>query len=364
MPPPVVSTQVLVLVIGTLVVVSAVLTIALVGVRAVRRVRTRRRDLRLDRLRPTLLLLLGGDPEEVDAATEALVGLPRRDRNTLEPALVAMLTKVRGESRAALVRVLDRQGTLAAARERLLVGGAAGRSAAAQLLAVAGVTEAVPAMLRLLSHPDAQLRLSVVRALGHLGPVDAAAPLLLLAGDPRDVPLPVLSNALARLPVVSEEDLARTLKFGSARQRSVAAEVSGIRQALTCAGLLQQRLQDDFDTDVRIRCARALGRLGLPRAVPDLVIAAAPGQPATLRAVATRALGHVGHRDAIPVLLQLCRDPDDRVAVNAAQSLLDCGDEGLAAVCEVAELPDGGHGREALQRAGLRGRSAAPARVP
>lgn len=358
MSPPVVTPHALVVVLVVLLATTAGLVVALLGVRLVRRARGRLRDRRLARTRPDLLLLLAGEPDEVEQARQTLIHLPRRDRAALQPSLVGLLAKVRGQSRTAVIDVLTQHGAVTAARRRLRTGTPTGRAAAAQLLGLAGVTDSAPALLRMLGNRDADVRLAVVRALGHLGVGQAAGPLLRLAGDPRDVPIPVLTAALARIDDVPEQDLVRVLTYGSARQRSLAAEVSGIRQALGCAGVLQQRLHDDFDTDVRIRCARALGRLGLPRALADLVTATDADQPAALRAVATRALGAIGHRDAVEPLRRLCVDADDRVAVNAAAALLGCGPEGNTALTELAARPEGAHAREAQQVAALRGRLA------
>jgi HEAT repeat protein len=91
-----------------------------------------------------------------------------------------------------------------------------------------------------------------------------------------------------------------------------------------------------------VAAAHALGRLGLPRAVPALVEALGPTAPTTLRVAAAQALGRVG-------------DPSSLTALALAAG---SGEHDLArtAVASLALLGRGGRARlEALVRAAGQG---------
>jgi HEAT repeat protein len=99
---------------------------------------------------------------------------------------------------------------------------------------------------------------------------------------------------------------------------------------------LLEIMDRDPDDDVRIRAARALGRIGLPSALPALVRATDTSQPLALRAVAARALGDLGGPGPVEFLEVLLGDPDHRVSTNAGQSMARVGAAGLARLRQLA----------------------------
>jgi HEAT repeat protein len=113
---------------------------------------------------------------------------------------------------------------------------------------------------------------------------------------------------------------------------------------------LLEILDRDPDDDVRIRAARALGRIGLPSALPALVRATDSSQPMALRAVAARALGDLGGPGPVEFLEVLLGDPDYRVSTNAGQSMTRVGAAGLARLRQLSRQPGdaGDCAREAL----------------
>jgi HEAT repeat protein len=115
----------------------------------------------------------------------------------------------------------------------------------------------------------------------------------------------------------------------------VAAEVLGLRGAVESADLLVRMLERDREAEVRIRSARALGRIGVRAATRPLVRALASDVP-ELRAVAARALGQVGGEDAAGPLAGALGDSWHRVASNAAEALVALGPPGTEALEEVA----------------------------
>lgn len=119
---------------------------------------------------------------------------------------------------------------------------------------------------------------------------------------------------------------------------------------------VRDRLEDP-SYEVRIRAVRALGRIGLPAALPHLErVALADPAPAP-RAVAAAALGELGAREAVEVLVELLSDPVIRVASHAGAALLRVGPSGVDALVTASRAPgrSQAHACEALALAVLRG---------
>jgi HEAT repeat protein len=106
---------------------------------------------------------------------------------------------------------------------------------------------------------------------------------------------------------------------------------------------------------VRVRAARALGRLGSPVAVDALLDAVADHRSTALRVTAAQALGALGAGRAVPVLAGLVGDPAHWLAHTAAAALVAAGPRGVAALRDLTGGADPGavaHAREALVTAG------------
>ena len=100
--------------------------------------------------------------------------------------------------------------------------------------------------------------------------------------------------------------------------------------------------------------ARLVGELGDLRGA-DTLMAALDDDSTALRCTAARALGHLGYRDAIPVLIRMIDDEtiDSSVRVAAAAALVDLGSTaGIRPLIDHVENPVlGGTAREALRDA-------------
>ncbi|QYG93810.1 HEAT repeat domain-containing protein [Iamia sp. SCSIO 61187] len=313
------------------------------GHHVVATVRTRHRDAVRAELRP-LLIRLVTDEEAT------LPPVPRRRTAALEVLAVDLLGKVRGEARDALLAVLDQAGAPQQAVRRLRRPGPVGRSAAAELLGRAGRAEHLPALVARLDDRDPEVRAVACRALGRIGEPSAVPHLLAALDSRRPVPMGIVGSSLLRIGPVGTGPLRDALQGGrsSTAARALAVEVLGLHGALEAAGVLATRLQDrDEELEVRIRAARALGRIGSPRGTAALSAVVTDDEPTGLRAVAARALGEIGGDDAAAVLLPLLDDPAHVVASNAATALPRCGARGRALL---------------LRRAGGEGRGAALAR--
>lgn len=340
------------LAIGGFLVLLGLLTVAR---RVVRCRAVRHRRALAESLRRTVLELVAGEPDQARAAGDVLVQLDSRRWSAVEPDLEGLLLKVRGETHQALVSVLERRGTLARALRRTRSRDPVTRARGAEVLGAAARTNAVVDLVGLLRDRDPDVRQVAARALGRIGSARAAEALLGVVDGPLAVPPRIVSTALLRIGVAAHPALVRGLSDPSALRRAVAAEIAGLDGAIDAVPALLARLRADDALEVRIRSARAVGRIGMPGAVEALLAATADHEPPPLRTVAARALGELGSPKAVPRLAELLEDETHRVAANAAAALVRCGAPGLAVLAQRARDPGCGHAREALALAELRG---------
>jgi HEAT repeat protein len=290
--------------------------------RTLRRRRLARQRRRADPVRPLLLALAAGELDEQLEAQAALAALDPAAWRAVEPSVVALLGKVRGESLLAVVELLDERGLLARAGRDLLARSAVRRARAAELLGAAGQRAAVPALVALLDDRDAEVRLVAARALGRISLPGAAGPLLAsLGGASPLVPVPVVAHALLRIGSAGAGAVRRGLDAPAPLVRTTAAEVLGRLGAVAAVEGLCALLARDPVPGVRASAATALGRLGAPAALAALVGATAAPEPAAVRLAAARALGEVGAPRALDHLATLVADADDRVAAAATTAL-------------------------------------------
>jgi len=313
----------------------AVLLLALVVHRLGAGLVDARRQRLVQRVRPLLLEVLAdesADPESLDA----LSSLPDGQWRALEPTVVGMLGKVRGGARGSLVELLHKRGTLERAARRARSRSWVARCEAAEMLGAARQPQSLPALTPLLHDRDPEVRQVAGRALGRIGARDAVEPLLDAVVGPRALPARDVASALVLLEPAATAVVVEAV--GRAREmqvRAVGAEVLGLRGAVEAATLLVTMLERDDEVEVRIRAARALGRIGVRAATPPLV-GALVSESAELRAVAARALGQLGAADAVDALVERLSDSWHRVASNAGEALVALGEPGQEALTTVA----------------------------
>lgn len=316
-------------------VLLATMLLAVLTYRLTSTLRQSRRERLVQATRPLLLGVLA-DEEPESAGLDALAALPDRRWRALEPTVVAMLGKIRGDARGALVDVLARRGALeraeASARSRSWVR----RCDAAEMLGAARDPRSIPLLVSLLDDRNAEVRRVAARSLGRVGVRDAARPLLdSLVGDralaPREAAAALVLLEPAATPTIAEA----VAGAEDPRVRSVGVEVLGLRASVEAAGTIARFLDADPHLEVRIRSARALGRIGVRGATGPLTGALGSESP-ELRAVSARALGALGAVEAVEALTACLADPWHRVAGNAAESLASLGPPGRAALERVA----------------------------
>lgn len=203
----------------------------------------------------------------------------------------------------------------------------------AERLASAVGEAALPALHRLLGHPDGLVRANAACSVAVLEP-DQGVPILetLLLENDREVRRRVLvtlcrirspgvgrllSRTLltlyqARLSIDPSDDWTRDLR----RNMAVAL---GSEEESYAVNSLQQAIRDG-DPQVRAAAAWALGKLRNPASVPDLVDAL-DDRDGAVRQRAVEALGELPDRSVCDPLLPMLDDPEPKVAAAAARCL-------------------------------------------
>jgi HEAT repeat protein len=130
------------------------------------------------------------------------------------------------------------------------------------------------------------------------------------------------------------------LKSTEALVRAQAADEMGrrgYRLRKEIAAILRPLLREDAEPVVRAAAGRALGRLGVREAVPDLIGALAD-KSADVRVVAAAALWRLPDPSAVPALLERCKDSEAAAREWSALALGVIGDR--KAVAQLVSLLD------------------------
>jgi HEAT repeat protein len=336
---------------STVTVAAAVVLLVLVTAagRAVRLHRHRGRERLRDQLRPTIVAVLSAPDAPLPSA------IPRRGRRDELFRILAFdyLSKVRGESRDALVRLLVERGTIDDAERRLRRPGDVGRSAAAELLGRCGLTRSREPLESLLERRSPEVRSAGVRALGRLGDPTVIPALLETLHVTRSVPAAIVAQAALRVGPSAIPALSQAAHDHHDGVRSAAVAVLGLQRAIDAVPTLIDVLAADDVVTVRGHAARALGQIGDPRAL-NALIRAARDDPENAGVVAV-ALGDLGDAAAVDALASLVGDEHHDVATAAATSLTRCGDAGIGALrtLQLEGGPAADHALAALARADL-----------
>ena len=297
-----------------------------------RRVR-RSRDTAADAyVRP--LLFAAMDRESFD--DDVVERLTRAQHRALEVHARSLLPNLRGRDRDVLGGLLEHLGAVDEARQRSHSKRARARAQAGEFLGHSGSPSAVRDLVELLHDPDVQVRWSAARGLGRLGHPSALSPLLASIDGPRPVPVDVVADAVFQIHNCPMAVLRQGVRSRSVPTRAVTVELLGRFQALVAIDEVIEVLRSDPSVEVRARAARALGRMGSPRAVQALLACVDAG-PAAMRIQAVWALGEIGSAQAVPALRVLLVGPSPRMAETAGEALAAIGESGVRVLHQVAE---------------------------
>lgn len=166
------------------------------------------------------------------------------------------------------------------------------QEAAASILSTIADERVIDPLISALLSPDWVVRMHAVKALNRLGDGKAASTLVLLLQD--------------KVPAVRDEAISALKNLGHA----------GLPPLL--------EVLKDSDWRVRLRATEALGELGLPGAIPDLLHLLAQDPDTAIRQDAARALGKIGDAEAVDALIQA--SDNDRLRTYAIEALGGIGD--------------------------------------
>ena len=288
-----------------------------------------------------------------DLSLSELQVLKKIDSSQFDEISEAMLTKVKGRAKDILVSFLHSRGTIDQAIAKTRKFGCLGRCKAAVFLGNVGVPEARMPLESMLHDRRRDVRTMAVRCLGQLGsPESVPALLAALDDDRRPVPFGAVLMALLRIGSSGKESVKAALRSGGPRCRAVAAEILGIEGSTEDTIDLVSLLENDPSLEVKLRSARALGRLGSPKAIPSLNKCLEPGQPPALRIVTCGALAAIGDKETVPEIISLIDDGDYQLARAAANAVSQMGPTGIKRLNLAANSDSNGAAlaKEALAR--------------
>ena len=176
------------------------------------------------------------------------------------------------------------------------------------------------------------------------------------------MPVDVAADAIQQIRDWPMSQLQPCLSDPSEPIRALAVELLGRFQSVESVENLVEFLERDPATSVRVRAARALGRIGSPRAVLPLVACVGSG-PAALRAEAISTLGRMGSPAAVPSLRITLLGPSPLLSQAAADALSSIAPVGIEVLQEIADddrHPAGSTARRALAA----GKAKASGRLP
>jgi len=166
-----------------------------------------------------------------------------------------------------------------------------------------------------------------------------------------------VAEILTPLGALATTQILKILKTPSVNDTSlaIAARLSGILHLKQAVPELSQLLTHHV-ANVRLNCVRSLASIGDHSCVSRI---ASLGEDSSweVRSGVMQALGRLGAKEQIPLLLQGLSDQEWWVRHNAGEALLDMGETGIKALEEASEHHVDAYGRDMsrfiLQRHGL-----------
>ncbi len=276
---------------------------------------------------------------EDDSILPALGGPPTgADARAIELILLDHLERVRGIERDRLGRALDELGFIDRYLEGLESRRWWKRAECAERLGLGGARRTVGSLIKVLDDEVSEVRLRAAKALGRLGGISAARPLIHALGEPNRWSTIRIADILSSMGHEVVGELITNFPELNLHARLAAIDILSRIKALEASDWLRERLED-FEPDIRARACAALGSLGDTAAGPELIKALKDGEW-PVRAQAAKALGRMRHTEAIPTLCDALRDREWWVRANAAEALKLIGDEGVRALRRMLDDAD------------------------
>ena len=212
------------------------------------------------------------------------------------------------------------------------------RAEAAERLGLMRSRSAVEALIATMNDPIGEVRIRAARALGIIRGETSIRPLVQALADPNRWSAIRLAEILIEVGPEAVDELLAAYRELPRHAQISALEVFGRVRSQKAGALLRRSLKDPHP-DLRARAAHALGLIGDPSSLNDLV-AALEDDAWAVRAMAAKALGRIGGSDAVPHLCRAIADREWWVRTNAAESLRGLGTAGREALIRMLETED------------------------
>ncbi|NNN19527.1 MAG: hypothetical protein HKL84_06695, partial [Acidimicrobiaceae bacterium] len=277
--------------------------------------------------------------------------------NQLDVLTETILTKVKGTSKDILVSFLEARGTIDQAIRRTRRFGYLGRCRAASFLGNLGVPQAREPLEKLLRDRKRDVRMIAARGLGQLGDPSSIPSLFkAIESKKRVVPFGTVLVALMRMGPAGKPLIRSGLSAKGELVRAASAEILGLLGAVEYTSDLIDHLEQDPSVDIQIRCARALGRIGSPRALAPLRNSLQKQMPRGLRMISCGALASIGGNEVIDEIAQLVNEEDTQLARASAHAASQMGPKGIQVLWRLIDTDSPGAliAREELARTAVK----------
>jgi HEAT repeat protein len=341
----VIALQLLVAAIVTVGGVLLVLTLGILINKAVREARDRADRKRRERLEPPLLAIIHAE-RDVDEEGEphryrfdlAFGSLDAPDQRVIETVLADHAIRLEGLARERITHAFEDLGLV----DRYLRGLGSRRwwrrADAAERLGLARSDRATEALTQRMTDVSGEVRLRAAKALGEIRGRAAVSPLVDALTKPNRWSTLRVADILSRMGAEAAEGVITAWPGLPKAARIASLDILGkIRrhEALTfLCGILKDGVSDE-----RARAAHALGMIGHPAPIPDLIAAMSdPDWP--VRAMAAKALGRIASPDAADPLSAGLKDKEWWVRSNSAIALKMLGPRGQQVLLDVLDESD------------------------
>ena len=205
------------------------------------------------------------------------------------------------------------------------------RARAAENLGYLSGESAVTPISKLLGDEDETVRAVAARALARIGSPEAARLLTARLDDPSELNRLRAAENLERLGSLAVKPLSKLLDTPTIHGAVMAAQVLGNLRAREARNALKNTLAANQDVNVHAQATLALGKIGDPDDLPE-ILRAAGSDSWPVRAQAANALGFIGEISTIHTLENLLGDRAWWVRLNASRALAKMGPAGEEAL--------------------------------
>jgi HEAT repeat protein len=259
-------------------------------------------------------------------------------RRDLEEVLVGMALKVDGATRGRLAQIavthgfversvyhLDspRKKTRGRAIRLLEVGFGSGgdESTARDRVPVNVAVQAVSGLTASLRDKSPEIRAGAALVLGAIGQQASVTSIVHAVEDAPSIPSPVALRAIERVGSSSIPTLLKLSSSEGESTRTLALRALGVVGDFTIVRFLEEFVDDQHPTAIRLSAIDSLARIGDPRAGLAICAALRDDDPTSIRRAAITALGKLAHPGSVEVLVAAARDEDHETARSAARAL-------------------------------------------